>query len=1211
KTATSFDNASNSASVSWTVTPDPAGPTALSVSYPDGDFTGNDVPVTFAQGNDVLSGISEWRLQRAVQPYTNMVCGSGALPVDADYVNVGGASPGSPYSDVGVPNGTCIYYRIRSVDNVGNVTVQSSTDAVQVDQTDPWGQIDAAPAGPIGGTTNAITGLASDGQSGLEHVDVTWTAPGGATGDICLAPGLTAGALPADPSSWACNWNTAATPEDGLYTITLTVEDNAGNVFVTTRQVIVDNLPPAPGALEWVPQTNVTAQYATGSTLYFNPAQTGTVRARIVACDQNGINNVAFPGIAAGWTPAAGNPALVDSIPSNPAVCGVDPGGEFDVTYTFTNPASAPPLPGNVTVVATDSSSNTSTRTGTVIADPTAPTGGSIGYVPQTINVPTTLGINFSVGSDNAGGSGLRGHRLERDTAPLLGNACGAYTGTWTQTGPNNPVAGISDTGLADQTCYRYRLVVTDNVGNQAIYTDPQNDEIKSDRTLPTGTIDVPLAMAMVSGNAVTVSGTSGDVHTAIDHITLDWIGPSGGPLTACAGLTPAPVTGDWTCSWDTIGLIDGQYTLIFTVFDLAGNQNTITRTVVVDNLAPTIGPLQFAEGTNPGYQHANGTRMYFNSLFGGSFDVQVQSSDGGTGVANLTFPSLGGSWGAPAPAVQTVGTPYNSTYTWVAGSPSTAAPVTVTSTDNAGNSSTITFEAIQDATPPVSGTVTYADAWVSGSTQLVGFAVGSDAGSGIRTWKLQRRSATLGAGTCGAYGVWGDIGAADPTAAVLDTGLADATCYQWQLMVVDNVGHEAYFTSTNAVKIDRTAPDGAILPAPPSPWSGTQTISATTTDVGSGVASAALSFTGPMSGSICTEISAPSSFGCTWDTTTVTDGTYVLTLAVRDRANNPNALPIQRTVVVDNNGPTFSFDHFTEGAGALFQFIDTTPVGDDILYVNPGVGASGGFRVHFQATDGGSGMQRVDFPGIGANWAPVGGGPDTDTTDSEFIFDYSWNTGAVEPLVQTATAWDLANNTSTDVFEIRHDTGVPIGGTVNTPNVLTSSAGANITWTPATDALTGMRGHQLQRRSATYALGVCGAFGGWTNIGIVDQPSPFNDTTVLDGNCYQYQLVATDNVSNFAVFSDADAVRIDSTPPTGTIDPAVPAAPWSGTVNVIGTASDSGSGVVDIDLGWISPSTGPLCQDMTAASWTCTFDTTTVPDGTYTFNLVVRDAAG
>ncbi|MCW2962367.1 MAG: hypothetical protein JWM90_2754, partial [Thermoleophilia bacterium] len=1211
KTATSFDNAGNSASVSWTVTPDPAGPTALSVSYPDGDFTGTDVAVTFSQGTDVLSGISDWRLQRAVQPYTNMVCGSGALPLDVDYVNVGGASPGSPYTDAGVPNGSCLYYRIRSVDNVGNVSIQSSTDAVQVDQTDPWGQIDAAPAGPIGGNTNAITGLASDGQSGLEHVDVTWTSPNGTTGDICLAPGLTPGALPSDPSTWSCNWNTTATPEDGLYTITLTVEDNAGNTFVTSRQVIIDNLPPAPGALVWVPQTNVTAQYATGSTLFFNPAQTGTVRARIVACDQNGITDVTFPGIAAGWTPPGGDPALKDTIPSNPAVCGADPGGEFDVTYTFTSPASAPPLPGNVTVVATDSSANTSTRTGTVLADPTAPTGGSIGYVPQTINVPTTLGINFSVGSDNAGGSGLRGHRLERDTAPLLGNACGTYTGTWTQTGPNNPVAGMTDTGLADQTCYRYRLVVTDNVGNQAIYTDPQNDEIKSDRTLPTGTIDVPIAMAMVSGNAVTVSGTSGDAHTAIDHITLDWIGPSGGPLTACAGLTPAPVTGDWTCSWDTIGLIDGQYTLIFTVFDLAGNQNTITRTVVVDNLAPTIGPLQFAEGTNPGYQHANGTRMYFNSLFGGSFDVQVQSSDGGTGVANLTFPSLGGSWGAPAPAVQTVGTPYNSTYTWVAGSPSTAAPVTVTSTDNAGNSSTITFEAIQDATPPVSGTVTYADAWVSGSTQLVGFAVGSDAGSGIRTWKLQRRSATLGAGTCGAYGVWGDIGAADPTAAVLDTGLADATCYQWQLMVVDNVGHEAYFTSTNAVKIDRTAPDGAILPAPPSPWSGTQTISATTTDVGSGVASAALSFTGPMSGSICTEISAPSSFGCTWDTTTVTDGTYVLTLAVRDRANNPNALPIQRTVVVDNNGPTFSFDHFTEGAGALFQFIDTTPVGDDILYVNPGVGASGGFRVHFQATDGGSGMQRVDFPGIGANWAPVGGGPDTDTTDSEFIFDYSWNTGAVEPLVQTATAWDLANNTSTDVFEIRHDTGVPIGGTVNTPNVLTSSAGANITWTPATDALTGMRGHQLQRRSATYALGVCGAFGGWTNIGIVDQPSPFNDTTVLDGNCYQYQLVATDNVSNFAVFSDADAVRIDSTPPTGTIDPAVPAAPWSGTVNVIGTASDSGSGVVDIDLGWISPSTGPLCQDMTAASWTCTFDTTTVPDGTYTFNLVVRDAAG
>jgi hypothetical protein len=41
---------------------------------------------------------------------------------------------------------------------------------------------------------------------------------------------------------------------------------------------------------------------------------------------------------------------------------------------------------------------------------------------------------------------------------------------------------------MIDGHCYQYRLVVTDNVGNEATYTDP--DTIKYDATLPTGAID-------------------------------------------------------------------------------------------------------------------------------------------------------------------------------------------------------------------------------------------------------------------------------------------------------------------------------------------------------------------------------------------------------------------------------------------------------------------------------------------------------------------------------------------------------------------------------------------------------------------------------------------------------------------------------------------------------------------------------------------------
>src|SRR5205085_368470 len=159
-------------------------------------------------------------------------------------------------------------------------------------------------------------------------------------------------------------------------------------------------------------------------------------------------------------------------------------------------------------------------------------------------------------------------------------------------------------------------------------------------------------------------------------------------------------------------GFADGTYTLILSVYDLAGNIGNASRTIIVDNAPPVVAFDSWTQTVNPQYQHVSGTRLFFNPNKTGSAELRIQASDGGTGVGG---------------------------------------------------------------------------------------------------WNIERRSATLTNGSCGAYTLWGPVGGADPSTPFLDSGLSDATCYQYQLLVTDNVGNTTPANSTNELKVDRTRPTGAI----------------------------------------------------------------------------------------------------------------------------------------------------------------------------------------------------------------------------------------------------------------------------------------------------------------------------------------------------------------------------------------------------------------
>ena len=85
-----------------------------------------------------------------------------------------------------------------------------------------------------------------------------------------------------------------------------------------------------------------------------------------------------------------------------------------------------------------------------------------------------------------------------------------------------------------------------------------------------------------------------------------------------------------------------------------------------------------------------------------------------------------------------------------------------------------------------------------------------------------------------------------------------------------------------------------------------------------------------------------------------------------------------------------------------------------------------------------------------------------------------------------------------------------------------TNATSIQVNFVAGTDAQSGVASTQLQRRFASYSGGTCGTFGGWTNLGALNPISPYNDTTTLDGVCYQYQLVTRDNAKN-ALGADVD----------------------------------------------------------------------------------------
>ena len=286
----------------------------------------------------------------------------------------------------------------------------------------------------------------------------------------------------------------------------------------------------------------------------------------------------------------------------------------------------------------------------------------------------------------------------------MLGGTVGSWTHT-TQTvnapagGPylttNNFAWNAGETNSPTES-----VTSTDNAGNTSAASVLT---FSNDSTNPTGAITAPASSANVRGSAVTVSSNSADGGSGVASAQFQR-SPAGAGIWTTIGA--ADTTSPYSVNWDTTAVADGLYDLRVITTDNVGNTFTsaLVTNVRVDNTLPT-NALTIASSSPAGAAFLNGTTVYYRGTAAGNLQLQNAVADGGSGPDSATFPALGGTVGTWTHTTQTVnapaGGPYVTTnnFAWNAGDCRQPLRTRVTTTDNAGNTTTATVTHLHAST--------------------------------------------------------------------------------------------------------------------------------------------------------------------------------------------------------------------------------------------------------------------------------------------------------------------------------------------------------------------------------------------------------------------------------------------------------------------------------------------------------------------------------
>jgi hypothetical protein len=510
--------------------------------------------------------------------------------------------------------------------------------------------------------------------------------------------------------------------------------------------------------------------FVSGTTLFYRPSAGGTftVNASGAGDPETGI----APG-AAGYTFSAlgGFPSTTQS------------GNHVDVTFDGASTGN-----GSYTVVANNNAgvSSTPATSFTIAKDAGAPTGGLLSINPYSGSL--TVSIAKTDFADAASGIATNVVTRSNPQAPAAG-VCPAsgYTGSNGVTLPNDAVP-------ADGQCYQYTLTGTDRVGNVATYSTI----VLVDTTGATGG-SIDYANGQSALGAISVDWNSGtDAESGIAQVRVErasaafsggTCGTLGSFTTIVANATTSPVV-------DSSVSPGNCYAYRIVVTNNAGVSSTFSSAAVTQ--LTTALPYQVAPG-NPAGAVLRGSTLYLGpSAANLPWKLQLTSA-GGNGVTQATWQGKAGPQLQSSPTVDSTPTnaPFSSgVYTW----DGTAISDTIQLTRDPGTQVDL-INVVSDLNAPT-GSITYANGTYSSHSVHITTSA-SDGESGVASTQVQRAEAPLVGAACGTWTSYAPITLSGGN----DTSVVDSTCYRYELVVTDNVGNQATFTSANVAEIPDITP--------------------------------------------------------------------------------------------------------------------------------------------------------------------------------------------------------------------------------------------------------------------------------------------------------------------------------------------------------------------------------------------------------------------
>lgn len=538
----------------------------------------------------------------------------------------------------------------------------------------------------LSGTTSAASGSASDSGSGASGVSAVYYKVLSASAS---APSYTSSDASWKKATGTTSWSASADLSslgEGEFTLYVAAVDAVGNIgSALSRSFGVDQSAPT------IAETHASTFYApNGFTLSGTIADTNSLKGISVSEEANGSSTVRAVSVTT--TPST----LPGSTSATFVSAALPIDGATDGQYKYT-------------LIVTDAAGKTAYVYRTVKIDTTAPELSITTTLPAW-NTSSSLSIGGSASDSASGSSGVSTVSYQLDGG-------GTKFATWTDSssaGDNSTGTWTAKlTGLSEGT---HSLVVTatDYAGNSKTLSAVSFGVDLSSPSLSLDSVTTPIT----STNYSSFSGLSGTVSdtnalASADPVTVSYA--KNGGASSSAAVTYSSSAGTWSCSPFSVasgGTTDGSYVFTITATDVAGNQTTKTKTIVIDTTLPLVS----LDDT---------TKAKIASYVSGTLAISGTASDS-SGIAKVEYQldSSSGTW-----------TTASSYETWtgslaLSSATETSHTLYIRATDAVGNLSEVASASVMvdRAKPEITETRYSSAAYVTTNTALAFEGVADDA---------------------------------------------------------------------------------------------------------------------------------------------------------------------------------------------------------------------------------------------------------------------------------------------------------------------------------------------------------------------------------------------------------------------------------------------------------------------------------------------------